>query len=88
MATRQVTDKDLIFTAGPFKMEVVPLEAVVDNDTFVSKLANPSFALAINNGDAELAGCSISASVSGKTVTVHDPDISTVLVLVFGDALI
>ena len=87
MATVTKPDRSLIASLGPLKMEVVILTGVVlEEETFVSKLANPSFAIAFNNGDAGGSNL-ISASVSGKTVSVHDADISTVVCMVFGDGL-
>lgn len=86
MATVTKPDRALIFAAGPFKVELVHLTDVSDGETFTSKLANPSFAIAFNVGDASTAN-SISAAVSGKTVTIHDPDVTTVACLVFGDSL-
>ncbi|MDY6957679.1 MAG: hypothetical protein SVK08_00845 [Halobacteriota archaeon] len=86
MATVTKPDRSLIGVLGPFKVEVVILTAVSDGDTFNSKLQNPSFAVAFNNGDASGAN-NISAAISGKTVTIHDPDLTTVICLVFGDSL-
>lgn len=86
MATRTKGDRALIFAAGPFKVELVHLTGVSNEDTFTSKLANPSFAAAFNLGDVG-GDNAISAAVSGKTVTVHDNASDAVLVLVFGDSL-
>lgn len=86
MASVTKPDRALIAALGPMKMEVVILTSVSNGDTFTSKLANPSFALAFNDGDAGGSN-GISAAVSGKTVTIHDPDIATVVCFVFGDSL-
>lgn len=65
------------------KVEFVQLTSTSDGDTFTSKLQNPQSAFAYNDGDASGAN-NISASVSSRTVTIHDPDITTVGVVVFG----
>lgn len=90
MAAATVTkpDRSLILVSGPLKIEIVHLESPSDGDTYVSKLANPSFAELAPAGDA---GGSFdgSASVSGKTVTIHDPAASLNHVLkVYGDGLL
>lgn len=72
-----------IIALGPIKMEVATFTATVDGDTYASRLQRPVFALAFNNGDAGGAN-GISAAVSGRTVTFHDPDIATVGLIVFG----
>jgi hypothetical protein len=85
MATVTKPDRSLIAVLGPLKMEVVALTAVLDGESFTSKLANPSFALAFSNGDA--TDTASSAAVSGKTVTIHDPGSTSMVVIVFGDSL-
>lgn len=83
MATKTFVDKAIIAVLGPIKLEIVELTAVSDGDTFTSRLQNPRFALAFNDGDAS-GNNGISAAVSGRTVTIHDPDITTVVAFVVG----
>lgn len=83
MATVSKSEVSRQFLGSSIKMEVVQLTSTSDGDTFTSKLQNPQFVLAFNNGDASGAN-NISASVSSRTITVHDPDITTVICLVFG----
>jgi hypothetical protein len=78
------TDKSFIAVLGPFKIECVLFEDAVDGSTFASKLADPQFAAAFDLGDASGAS-DVSAGVSGKTVTIHDPAGTNVMVFVFGD---
>lgn len=81
------SDKSFILLLGSMKIEFVHIQSPSDGDTYSSKLANPSYATLLPAADAggTFAG---SASVSGKTVTVHDPASSiNHLLLVFGDAL-
>ena len=89
MAAVTVTksDRSLILALGPLKIEVVHVESPSNDDTYSSKLANPSFAVLLPAGDgANSVNCS--ASVSGKTVTLRDP-VSSLnhVLLVFGDSL-
>ena len=83
MATRSFEDKALIAVLGPIKLEIVPLTDVSDGDSFTSRLQSPLYADAFNDGDAGGSN-SLSASVSGRTVTIHDPDLTSVVALVWG----
>lgn len=87
MATVTKVDKSFIVALGPFKLEVIRVEDASDNDTITSKLAAPSFAVMLPAGDA--AGTyDGSASISGKTITLHNPAASiNHVVLVFGDSV-
>ncbi len=76
-------DRRFITALGPVKLEIVDLSSTSDGETFDSLLQNPLFAVALNQGDAAGSN-SISAAVSGKTVTIHDPDVTNVVALVFG----
>lgn len=81
-------DRSLIAVLGPLKMEVVQISAANDGDTYASKLVAPSFALFLPDGDMTGTAWQGSATVSGKTVTVRDPNVVTSFVLlVFGDTL-
>lgn len=86
--TATKSDRSLIGALGPLKIEVVRAESPNDGDTYVSKLANPSYAICLPVGDAS-GTMDVSASISGKTVTIHDPVSSTNhLLLIFGDSLV
>ena len=87
MAAFADVGKSYIAAMGPFKMEVVFLTDPNDNDTFTSKLSNPTFAFGVHTGDA--TGTDVfSVSLSGKTITLHDPRGSlNACVLVFGDSI-
>lgn len=88
MATVTKADRALIAVLGPFKVEIIQVTAVTDGDTVVSKLQNPTWAHYLPDGDLGGAAWEGSASISGKTVTLHDPNvITTGVVLVFGDGL-
>ncbi len=90
MAAVTVTkpDRSLIAALGPLKIEIVRVESPSNDDTYVSKLANPSYAILLPVGDAG-GTMNCSASISGKTVTLRDPVTSTNHVLiVFGDSLV
>ena len=87
MAAFNDVGKSYIAALGPFKMEVVFLTNPADDDTFTSKLANPTFAIAVHIGDAT-GTTDVSVALSGKTVTIHDPRGSLNLcVIVFGDSI-
>jgi hypothetical protein len=90
MAAVTVTkpDRALIAALGPFKVEVVQV-AGSNGDTYESKLANPTLALFLPHGDMGGTAWTGSAAVSGKTVTIHDPNgtTSNYLLIVFGDGL-
>jgi len=89
MAAATVTkpDRSLIAVLGPLKIEVAHLESPSNGDTYVSKLANPSYAFLVPAGDAS-GSFDGSAAVSGKTITIHDPASSlNHLLFVLGDSL-
>jgi len=91
MAAVTVTkpDRSLIGVHGPFKQEIVRMTAATNGDTYESKLANPSFAFFLPEGDMGGTAWTGSASVSGKTVTVHDPNVvSEFVLIIYGDSLI
>jgi len=87
MATRVKTDKSFILPLGPLKLEIIPLTAVTNGDTIASRLGNPTYAVAFVAADASGTN-DISASISGKTITIHDPPVTgPIIVVVFGDAI-
>lgn len=86
-ATRVKADKSLIVPLGFFKMEVIQLTGVVDNDTIESRLANPTFAFMVPNADAGGTSVNPSVTISGKTLTLRDPSVTANVVIVFGDGL-
>lgn len=80
-------DRALIGVFGPFKMEVVQISAANNDDTYESKLVNPSFAILFPAADAGGTSTNASATVSGKTITLRDPPTSASTLIVFGDSL-
>jgi len=85
MATEAQSDvTKIIALGGSLKMEVRVFTSVSDGDTFVSKLATPSFALAFSTADAGGTTTNMSATVSSKTITIQDPATTSVAVIVFG----
>ena len=87
MAAFTDVGKSYIAALGPFKIEVIFLTTPSNGDTVTSKLSNPTFAIALAAGDANNAN-TLSAALSGKTITIHDPNNSTnVCVIVFGDSI-
>ena len=68
-------DTSMIAALGPFKLEVRVLTSDgTDDDTFTTKIQNPiAVAVALANTDLQAGSASgVSATVSGKTVTVTD----------------
>jgi hypothetical protein len=71
---------DVSFTAalGPFKLQMMVIQAA-NTDTVVSTLQNVQ-AVGIMPSNADLSGDSgnddVSATFSGKTITIHDPTAS------------
>lgn len=87
MATVTKPDRSLIAALGPFKIEVVQLTSVLNDETYQSKLASPTFALAFPAADAGATTQNMSATVSGRTVTIRDPATTAVTLVIFGDGL-
>lgn len=77
------TDKCIINSSGPIKMEFVPISSMATGDTYVSRLQNPQYA-----GFVPTAVNAISepyCSVSGKTVTITNlGGATTGFLLIFG----
>lgn len=88
MAAVTRIDKSYIAALGPLKVEFIFISvALSDGDTVTSALANPTYAAAVPIGDVGGTN-NASASLSGKTVTIHDPHASAdYLVMVFGDSV-
>lgn len=86
-ATRVKADKSLIVPLGLFKMEVIPLTGVIDGNTIESRLASPSYAFMVPAADAGGTSTNPSVTISGKTLTLNDPPVTAVTVVVFGDGL-
>lgn len=84
MATISKSDISRQFLGSSIKMEVVELTSVSNDDTFTSDLQNPMFALAFSSADAGGTSTNMSATVSGRTVTLRDPATTSVVCLVFG----
>lgn len=76
----------IITVLGPIKLEVINLSAVDDADTVATRIANPSFAVAISTVDDNNTIGVIQVGISGKTLTLNNSNLSssTVVVLVFG----
>lgn len=85
MATVAKPDKSFIVPLGHFKLEVIKLSSVSNDDTVESKLADPNFAVCLPIADSTGQTTNPSATVDGKTITIRDPGVSSVVVLVFGD---
>ncbi len=82
------SDKSYITALGPLKIEFVICEVPSNDDTYISKLANPTVAVALQSGDQAATTQNVSASISSKTVTLHDVDGSSdVVLMIFGDSL-
>jgi hypothetical protein len=85
MAELTRPDKQYTVLGSSVKMEVIVCEAtVVDGDTVQTTLQNPTAAVVMAAGDAGGTN-DASAAISGKTITIHDPPATDLVVLVFGD---
>lgn len=84
MATVVKSDIARQFLGSSIKMEVVELTGVLNDETFVSDLQNPQYALVFPNADAAATTQTMSATVSGRTVTIRDPAVTALVCLVFG----
>ena len=84
MATVVKSDISRQFLGSSIKLEVVELTGVLNDETFVSDLQNPMFALAFSSADAGSTTQNMSATVSGRIVTLRDPATTSVICLVFG----
>ena len=61
-----------IVALGPIKLEVLNLTAVSDADTVSTLIANPSFAIGVNNTDGETTSAALNVAISGKTLTINN----------------
>lgn len=84
MATVTFPDKSFILAIGPLKIEVVFLTAVVDEDTYASKLVRPLAAFMVPAADATGTTANQSATVSSQTVTLKDPATTAQTLFVIG----
>ena len=85
MATEAQSDiTKIVALGGSLKVEVRSFTAVSNDDTFVSKLANPAYAFGFPTADAAATTQNFSMTVSGKTITFRDPPVTACAVLVFG----
>jgi hypothetical protein len=84
MATVTFPDKSFIAALGPFKIEVVFLTAVSNDETYASKLATPLAAFCVPTADANATSQNQSATISGKTVTFRDPAVTAQCLIVIG----
>jgi hypothetical protein len=83
-------DKAIIAALGPFKIEIVRLTGVVNENTYVSRLSQPIAAFAVASTDA--AGVSTSSCVvnaantaaTAKTITIYDPETTGQTLFVVG----
>lgn len=72
---------------GPIKVECLNLTSVSDADTFTTLIQHPVWALGVNNTDTETTSAALSLSISEKTITINNANLtgdSVVNVLVFG----
>jgi len=72
---------------GPVKAEILNLTAVSDTDTVSTLIQNPEFAVGVNNTDGETTSAALNVSISGKTLTINNANLtgsSEVNVIVVG----
>lgn len=84
MATVTSADKAFIAALGPFKIEVVRLTSVSNDDTYSSKLTNPLAAFMVPAADANATTQNQSVTISGKTLTLRDPAVTAQTLIVIG----
>lgn len=76
-----------IAALGPIKVEILNLTSVSDADTVTTLIQNPSFAMGVNNTDTETTSAALNVSISSKTLTINNANLtgsSVVNILVFG----
>jgi len=84
MATVTFPDKNFIAALGPFKLEVVFLTSVANDETYVSKLIRPLAAFMVPAADAAATTQNQSVTISGQTLTFRDPAVTAQTLLVVG----
>ena len=84
MATVTFPDKSFIAALGPFKIEVIFLTSVTNDDTVSSKLVRPLAAWMFPAADAAATTQTQSVTISGKTLTLRDPAVTAQTVVVVG----
>jgi len=84
MATVTFPDKQFIAAVGPFKIEVVFLTSVANDETYTSKLVRPLAAFCVPAADAAATTQNQSATVSGQTITFRDPAVTAQTLVVIG----
>lgn len=84
MATVTQPDKSLIAAMGPFKMEVVRLTSVTNDQTYESKLVTVLACFSFPAEDATSTTQTQSCTFSGKTITFRDPAKATQTLIVIG----
>jgi len=84
MATVTFPDKNFVAALGPFKLEVVFLTAVSNDDTYVSKLVRPLAAFMVPAADAADTTQNQSVTISGQTLTLRDPAVTAQTLFVVG----
>lgn len=85
MATVTYPDKSFIAAVGPLKLEFVWLTSVSNAESYSSKLVTPLGAVMFPVGDMGGTAWTGSTAVSGQTITMHDPNVVTsVLLIVVG----
>ncbi len=84
MATVVTPDKALIAALGPFKIEILQLTSVSNDDTVSSKLVRPIAAFMVPSVDATSTTQNQSATVSGQTITLRDPAKTSQTLIVIG----
>lgn len=78
-------NKRWVVALGPVKMEFQNL-TVTDGETASTLIQNPQYAVAVVNTDDLTADKPCSTSISGKTITINNDDLSDseVNMLIFG----
>lgn len=84
MATEVHSDISRQFLGASLKMEVRFFTGVLNDETFVSKLATPLGAFGFSTADAGGTSTNFSVTISDKTLTFRDPPTTSVGVVVIG----
>ena len=83
-------DKAIIAALGPFKIEIVRLTGVVNENTYVSRLAQPIAAFSVpatDSAGSRSASCVVNAAATAataKTITIYDPETTGQTLFVVG----
>jgi hypothetical protein len=75
-----------IAALGPVKLEAINVTDVDDAETVTTLIQRPVWAIGVNNTDADTTSAALNVSISGKTLTINNANLSAseVNILVFG----